>query len=147
MEVLTANSGSHGVVIMKLYLPHLYICEDTETLCESYFMSFHFECIIKYIGGGTGGALGARAPTLFCLGGQCPHNILLANRTYSVTPSHRYAWYSAHTVSAFRVRAFPAHFNCAHAHRCPHTPDWVTPPMKYEGWADSVVLTAHLHNW
>ena len=39
MELVTAISGSHGVVIMKLYLPHLYICDDTEILCESYLMS------------------------------------------------------------------------------------------------------------
>ena len=34
-------------------------------------------CIV----GGTGGAGGASAPTIFYLGGQCPHKILVANGT------------------------------------------------------------------
>ena len=32
-------------------------------------------------GGGGGGAGGASAPTIFYLGGQCPHTILVANGT------------------------------------------------------------------
>ena len=40
MEVFTAISGTsnHNTVS---------ICDDTEILCESYPMSFHFECIVK----------------------------------------------------------------------------------------------------
>ena len=45
------------------------------------------------IGDGTGGAGGASAPTIFYLGGQCPHTILVANRTI---------WRNAHTIPPVR---------------------------------------------
>ena len=38
-------------------------------------------CVYTCIGGGTRGAGGASAPTIFYLGGQCPHTILVANGT------------------------------------------------------------------
>ena len=48
---------------------------------HAHVRSYMYVYKLPIIGGGTGGAGGASAPTIFYLGGQCPHTILVANGT------------------------------------------------------------------
>ena len=44
--------------------------------------------MLKFRGVGTGGAGGAAAPPIFCLGGQCPPNIMAMKCTIHVDTVH-----------------------------------------------------------
>ena len=151
----------HDSVVLPLYITlycHHSLC--TAIIHYSVLPGSHdtLYCIGVETGGGGGGAVGACAPILFYLGGQCPHKIWVANRTIrrnaytpppvcSIIVHVDMVFCGEGTVKGWRTIEFAmistaqsersrsrvsycrAYFIRTHAHRRPHNHDWIPPPM------------------